>query len=49
VEEEVKVVRQIENGKNKGNWCREFGLVNSEIETEKEPKLLARLDRTDRE
>jgi hypothetical protein len=49
VEGEVKVVRQIENGKNKGEWCWEFGLVNSAIQTETEPNLLARLNRTDRE
>jgi transposase-like protein len=29
VEEKVKVIREIENGKKKADVCREFGLVNS--------------------
>jgi hypothetical protein len=49
VEGEVKVIRQIENGKKKDDWCRDFGLVNSTIQTETEPKLLSRLNRMDRE
>jgi hypothetical protein len=49
VEGEVKkVIRQSENGKKKAYWCWEFGLVNYTIQTETEPKLLARLNRTDR-
>jgi hypothetical protein len=29
----LKVIRQIENGKKKADMCREFGLVNSIIQT----------------
>jgi hypothetical protein len=46
---EGEVIRQIENGKMKADWCREFGMVNSTIQTETEPKLLARLKGMDRE
>ena len=49
MEGEVKVILQIENGKMKADWCREFGLVNSTIQTETEPKLLVRLNGMDRE
>jgi hypothetical protein len=33
VEEKVKVIREIENGKEKADVCREFGLVNSMTQT----------------
>jgi len=32
-ERKVKVIRQIANGKNEANVCREFGLITSTIQT----------------
>jgi transposase-like protein len=56
VEEKVKVIREIENGKKKADVCREFGVGNlvSLILRPKrfgktEPKLLVHSNRTDRE
>ena len=51
VEGKVKVI-QLENGKKKADVGWKVGLVNSTIEiicVKTEPKLLARLNRTDRE
>ena len=47
VEGKVKAIRQIENWKNKSDFCRKFGLVNSTVETiwKNRPKLLVRLNR----
>jgi hypothetical protein len=33
VEGKIKQIREIENGKNKGDLCRQFGLVNSTTHT----------------
>jgi transposase-like protein len=33
VEEKVKVIREIENGKKNTDVCREFGLINSTTQT----------------
>jgi transposase-like protein len=43
VEEKVKVVREIASGKKKADTCRQFGLVNSTIQTicEKRTKIIS--------
>jgi hypothetical protein len=33
VEETVKIIQQIENGKNETCMCRKFGLLNPSIQT----------------
>jgi transposase-like protein len=33
IEEKVKVIREIENGRKKADVCHEFGLVNSTVQT----------------
>lgn len=33
IEEKVKVIREIENGRKKADVCRKFGLVNSTVQT----------------
>ena len=53
VDGKVTVTRQIENGNKGAGICRAFGLGNSGIqkiwEIKTQPKLLVRLNRTDRE
>jgi hypothetical protein len=43
-----KVIRELEN-KNESDSCREFGLVNSTVLGKTKPKLLVRINETDRE
>jgi hypothetical protein len=51
VEEKFKVIRGTENGKKKPDFCREFGIVNSTIQTicKNRTKLLVLLNGMDRE
>jgi DNA-binding NarL/FixJ family response regulator len=44
-EETVKVIREIENGKKKAYVCREFGLVNSTVQTIWKKKILMHLNK----
>jgi len=46
IERKVKVMRQIENRKEKADVCRELGLVNCAIQTiwENIPKVISRFE-----
>ena len=48
LEEKFKVSRELEKN-NESDACREFGLVNSTVLGKTKPKLLVRLNGTDRE
>jgi inactivated superfamily I helicase len=51
VKENVKVIREIESVKKKADVCREFGLVNSTVQTiwKNETELSALLNKMDHE
>jgi transposase-like protein len=49
VENKGNVIKQIESGKKKADVCREFGLVNSTIETiwKNKDKIISALEKMD--